>query len=340
MIIDLLITVVVPMLVMAMGKHFALFSWTSPPPTACCLLPRIHRCRPSVQHHRGLRLCASNLEYSSCLCARLCLASYHRCYLGLLWRRVLACFSAALTTHPKLSYPALIIRAFMKRRKQFKDLIVFDSNLTYNYYWRLIALASLDFCFTIPLAIRTITVGVLLHVDPWVSWADTHSRYSRVYQIPRIILDLHPALEYSFEITRWAAVLCAFVFFGFFGFVNEATRNYRLLASTIAKFFGFNIFPERVSTPGSPVIDHSLRFTLPVSITQQTMSRRDSDSFSEKLLTMANNFDLEVQPHSPIKSIDEVLPVPEPALDPALVRKPFVLDNSTPTCLGNALDRA
>jgi pheromone a factor receptor len=145
----------------------------------------------------------------------------------------------------------------MVRRKQFKDLISANSYLTYSRYWRLIALATVDFAFTIPIAVRTIVVGVSSGVSPWVSWADTHSGYSRVFQVPRVLLDTDPALVYSFEITRWAAVICAFVFFGFFGFADEALKNYRLLASTVTKRIGYTTFSETRSMSSSYVIPPS-----------------------------------------------------------------------------------
>jgi len=140
-----------------------------------------------------------------------------------------------------LLFPALAIRAFMGRRKEFGDLIAANANLTYSCYRRLVALASTDFCFTIPLALWPIIVnGVMLKVHPWISWADTHWGYSIIRQFPRILDP--PATIYSFETTRWSAVLCAFVFFGFFGFADEARKNYRLWMRSLK-------FPSRFSTP-------------------------------------------------------------------------------------------
>jgi pheromone a factor receptor len=126
----------------------------------------------------------------------------------------------------------------MRRRKEFRDLVTANSNLTSSHYWRLVALASVDFCFTIPLAICGVVMDANLGVSPWVSWADTHWGYSRVFQFPRVILYRSPVAIGLFEIARWNTVLCAFVFFGFFGFANEAMENYRLLASTVAKRLG------------------------------------------------------------------------------------------------------
>jgi pheromone a factor receptor len=180
-------------------------------------------------------------------------------------------------------YGVLTVRAFMERRKQFKDLMSANSYLTYSRYWRLIALASVDFCFTIPIAVRTIALAALSGVHPWISWDNTHGNYSRVVQIPRVLLDQDPALVFSLEIARWAAVICAFVFFGFFGFADEAMKNYRLVASTVTKRFGYTTFSESASM-SDPMVKSGagsqVTISLPVFITNETESKRES--FPEK----------------------------------------------------------
>jgi pheromone a factor receptor len=243
----------------------------------------------------------------------------------------------------------------MKRRKQFRDLITANSNLTYSRYWRLVALASLDFCFTIPFATWGV-VGPALWSDvrPWVSWADTHWGYSRVFQFPKVLLD--PVTSFSLETTRWAAVLCAFCFFGFFGFADEARKNYRLLASTITKRFGYTTFSE--STISDSMVKSGTGsktgVSLPVFITQQIESKRDSfDSYSDKLSTsiILNDCDLKVQPYSPteqstssssssmISPVDEVPREPESVLDPTSVRRPSVPDAPKSVFPDSALDQ-
>jgi pheromone a factor receptor len=198
------------------------------------------------------------------------------------WPLIIASISAG--------YGFLTILAFMKRRKQFRDLITANSNLTYSRYWRLIALASLDFCFSIPIALwAVIANATYAEVRPWVSWADTHWGYSRVFQYPRVIMDQTPVFVVLLETTRWAAVLCAFTFFGFFGFADEAKKHYRLLASTVTKRLGYTTFAESAVISDSMVKSGTGSRTgvsLPVFITHETDSKRDSfDSFSDKLST-------------------------------------------------------
>jgi pheromone a factor receptor len=233
----------------------------------------------------------------------------------------------------------------MKRRKQFRDLITSTANLTYSRYWRLVALASLDFCFTMPLAIWGIVANTRwAEVRPWVSWADTHWGYSRVFQYPRVLMNQEPIVVFSLETTRWAAVLAALVFFAFFGFADEAKKHYRLFASTVTKRFGYTTFTESTAISDSMVksgTGSKTGVSLPVFITQQIESKRDSfDSYSDKLSTSITigEYDLKVQPYSPTEQstssssssmtspVDEVPRVPESVLDPTSVRRPSVPD--------------
>ena len=253
------------------------------------------------------------------------------------------------------------------------DLITANSNSAYSHYWRFVLpqfLLHHPFC-------NLGRVGPVLwsEVRPWVFWTDTHWGYSRVFRFPRVLLD--PVSVYSLETTRWTAVLCAFCFFEFFGFAGEAMKNYRLLASTITKRFGHTTFSESAISDSHVHSFTSFRFrpyvlicplysmvkygtgskadvSLPVFITQQIESMRDSFDSSDKLSTsiIINDCGLEVQPYSPteqsssssslslISPIDEVLRVPESVLDPTSVRTPSVSDARKSVYPDSALDQA
>ena len=252
--------------------------------------------------------------------------------------------SFASSAHPGLLNSALAIRAFFRRRKELRDL---DADFIHSNYWRLVALASFDYIFTIPMASWNISLGVSWgRLSPWVSWDDTHWGYSRVFQYPRILMN--PVEVLSLEVTRWMPIFCAFAFFGFFGFADEAKKNYRLLASTLAKLLGHTVFAEGVTT-SAPGVDMSLHFAPGTSATQQTESRRDSDSFSDKLSvsTTINESDPKFQPLSSVEqptSFGSSSPrvymapqVPEPVFELPL-RRP-VPDDTRPIRLGDALDQ-
>ena len=166
-------------------------------------------------------------------------------------------------------------------------------------------------------------MNLLLGVNPWISWADTHSGYSRVEQIPRIVLDQYPIVAISLEINRWSAVLCAFVFFAFFGFADEARKNYCLLVSTITKRLAFaegaatsysyagshshspstNMFTAFLFSMGKRSADSGVDYP-PMTSKNQIKSVRDSDSVDTSpeeppYFVLIGDYDVRAQPSSP-----------------------------------------
>jgi pheromone a factor receptor len=80
-----------------------------------------------------------------------------------------------------------------------------------------------------------------IHVFPYKGWANTHWGFSRVDQFPSIEWEANPLLVTSLELSRWAPVACAFIFFTFFGFADEARKHYRLAFTTVAKRVGYSV---------------------------------------------------------------------------------------------------
>jgi len=68
-----------------------------------------------------------------------------------------------------------------------------------------------------------------LGVSPWRSWAYQHRDYSHIIQIPGSIWKNNPDVVVQLELWRWMLVVCAFIFFAFFGFAEEARRHYYLI---------------------------------------------------------------------------------------------------------------
>jgi len=163
--------------------------------------------------------------------------------------------------------------------------------------------------------------------------------YNRADQYSWLQIELYPGLHPSLEIQRWSTLVCAALFFAFFGFAEEAKMNYRLFASTITKRLGITTFTQSTAASDSMVSKGDVSF--PVFITQQIASKRGSlDSFSDKLSTSitVDEDDPKVRPCSSaeqltpasssnaIPSVDEVPRAPQSISDPAPVRKPSVPD--------------
>jgi len=136
-------------------------------------------------------------------------------------------------------YCCLTIRAFLRRRALFKELLSANNNLTPNRYFRLMGLAAIELLGTIPFSCW----GIYLNsagVRPWKGWKETHIYFSRVRQVPSIMWHQNRLFADGLEMTRWTIVVCAFIFFGFFGFAEEARRHYRLAFYSVAKRVGFS----------------------------------------------------------------------------------------------------
>ncbi|KDQ50789.1 hypothetical protein JAAARDRAFT_185818 [Jaapia argillacea MUCL 33604] len=149
------------------------------------------------------------------------------------WPLLLSCISAV--------YCVLSIRVFAKQTAKFREMLSSTSTtLSLNRYFRLMALASTEIILGIPLSCFLLYLNIVLNpIQPWRGWADTHFQFSAVDLVPKSHWSLNPAAAVSIEIVRWLPVVCAFIFFGFFGFALEAKRNYAILFWAIAKRFGY-----------------------------------------------------------------------------------------------------
>ena len=114
--------------------------------------------------------------------------------------------------------------------------------LNHNRYIRLMTISAVEILGTIPLGTFYIVHNSKLGVAPWRGWTWTHENYSAVYQIPVSIWKNNPSSVLVLEVYRWSLVLCAFIFFAFFGFANEARQNYRRLYTSIAGRIGHSTF--------------------------------------------------------------------------------------------------
>ena len=127
----------------------------------------------------------------------------------------------------------------MLRRAQFAQFVSSTTSLTMNRYFRLMSLATLEFIFNLPIS----TYGLYLNITsrpiyPWKSWSDIHFDWFTIDTFPSILWRSNPTLSVTLELSRWSVVFCAFIFFGFFGFADEARKHYRLAYWAIAKRFG------------------------------------------------------------------------------------------------------
>lgn len=113
--------------------------------------------------------------------------------------------------------------------------------MTVNRYFRLMALATTELFCTTPFAAYSVYLNLSTEpLNPYRGWADTHFNFSKVLQFPAVQWRLNHLLVISLELSRWLAVICAIVFFLFFGFAEEARRHYRLFFQVLLKRTGIS----------------------------------------------------------------------------------------------------
>ena len=166
----------------------------------------------------------------------------------LIWPTLIGCVSLVysckyrfyLTLQSRSSLStAMTIYQFYKRERQFKEIMSSSRGLNRSRYLRLIILCTIDMVGTVPIA-SYIMLGLNLKngLRPWVNWANVHSDYNVILQYPNINWKHVPDLALQLELFRWTLVLCAFIFFGLFGFADEARQNYRRLYRSLASRVG------------------------------------------------------------------------------------------------------
>ncbi|KAF9238461.1 pheromone A receptor-domain-containing protein [Melanogaster broomeanus] len=236
------------------------------------------------------------------------------------------------------------IRELAIRRAQFKELLSANKNLSSSRYFRLMGLAGIEVVSTIPLGAYSIYLNATAQpIQRWISWSNTHYDFSAVGQYPSVVWHENSLTVMSIQLTRYFVVICAVIFFAFFGLAEEARKNYRQAYQSVAKRVGLST--GAISATGTwtangtnPDMSYGSRpGNMPVFITQRTERKRDSlASFSTDLslgdyggalddvkkeepyspTSSGGSISKETLPISPVDSNDLILPtLPEPTLD-------------------------
>ncbi|KAI0060066.1 STE3-domain-containing protein [Artomyces pyxidatus] len=211
-------------------------------------------------------------------------------------------------------YCALTIRQFWKRGRQFNQMLSSNRGLNQSRYLRLMCLSLVEVLGTIPITTYSIWFNAKDgQVNKWVSWANTHYNYSKVEQIPSVLWKSDYNATVSLELSRWFCVLCAFVFFGFFGFADEARKHYRLVYTSLSSRLGYSTTSSSLTASSNnfnssfPDMSSKGNVTLPVFVSNNGRGKADSMlSFSDKLSTSISigDFadDFKADPYSPTES--------------------------------------
>ncbi|KAF9450970.1 STE3-domain-containing protein [Macrolepiota fuliginosa MF-IS2] len=177
--------------------------------------------------------------------------------LTFIWPNVIGLVSAI--------YCILTLRAFMQRRAQFQQFISSNSSLSISRYFRLMALATAELLFNVPIT----TYGLYLNITsrpiyPWKSWSDTHFAWYIIDTYPGLLWRGQKTQVVILELSRWSLVFCALVFFAFFGFADEARKNYERALSAILQKLGLSALASQ-SKGSSTKQSSQAKLILPIS---------------------------------------------------------------------------
>ncbi|KAF8890816.1 pheromone B alpha 1 receptor [Gymnopilus junonius] len=188
-------------------------------------------------------------------------------------------------------YAILSIIQFNKSRSQFNDLLSSHSNLTSSRYVRLMCLAGIEVLCTVPLGSYALYLNIKAGINPWIT----------------VLWRANPVNEVSLELTRWLVIICACIFFAFFGFADEAKKHYRSAYASFAKRVGISTASfgntGALSSMGSKVIGTGgkIRPAPPMFVHRDMLRRQDSlDSLTDVSMSIAD-----VSGHLDEKKLDE-----------------------------------
>lgn len=128
----------------------------------------------------------------------------------------------------------------MAHRKQINAFLENNPSLDHSRYYRIVALGCMDAFITLPVGIFTMWQNTsLLEGDLWPGWAEVHEQISLVSSTSASYLRSHPEIKRGVIFNQWISVVCAIVFFLFFGVTADARAQYRRWFCVMATCFGF-----------------------------------------------------------------------------------------------------
>ncbi|KZT69400.1 STE3-domain-containing protein [Daedalea quercina L-15889] len=133
------------------------------------------------------------------------------------------------------AYAALAFAHFFRRRATFaKHLQGNASALTPSRYLRLMAMAVIEMFWGLLVTAINTWFSYRDGLRPWISWANTHSDFSRIGQYPLILIPRSTLVEAYF--LWWAVPVSAYLFFVFFAFGRDTMQCYVACWEWIRRF--------------------------------------------------------------------------------------------------------
>lgn len=153
-------------------------------------------------------------------------------------------------------YSVLCIITLKRNYVEFKKILSNGTNhATPNRYIRLMSLAAVEALFDIPVNLYVI-IAHRGDVQPWISWEETHFDFNRFDAFPAMLWRSAGQEAIDIERARWTVVACGLLFFAFFGFADEAIKNYKLAYNFFARKLGLKLAHIPGVTPVREVVSN------------------------------------------------------------------------------------
>jgi hypothetical protein len=196
----------------------------------------------------------------------------HRpCFRCLLW-----CVACTGTRSIADKIVVLSLRALLQRQAQFSQFLNSNKGITVSRYVRLMALATTEILFTVPVASLALIINLQGGLAPSMTWEDLHFNFSRVGQYPSLHWRINHWNVVAFALTRWSGPFCSIVFFAFFGFAEEARRHYM----DALRF---------VFSPFTPLIQRIARFVTQISFQKPQFSYFPRYAFPQQMSPLSTS---------------------------------------------------
>ncbi|KZV63973.1 fungal pheromone STE3G-protein-coupled receptor [Peniophora sp. CONT] len=150
-------------------------------------------------------------------------------------------------------YPR-VARTFYRQRRDINHFLQSNSSVSRTNYFRILALASIDILFTLPMGIASIALTVIelsSHgpIPFYPGWTYDHAQWEpeRFSYADLMASGTFRVAEFYFS--QWTSPVLAFVIFSLFGVTSEARASYWRVICTIGGWFGWKPTPRRARSP-------------------------------------------------------------------------------------------
>ncbi|KZV65349.1 fungal pheromone STE3G-protein-coupled receptor, partial [Peniophora sp. CONT] len=144
-------------------------------------------------------------------------------------------------------YCPLVVRIFYRHTREVNRFLRSNSSVSRTNYIRILALASVDIVFTLPIGIVNLVLDIQQSwrsgssLTLYTSWAQVHSNWDPVGLPYSWILGTYLADQYVYN---WTAPALAFAIFAIFGLTAEARTSYWRVICVVGGWFGWKPTPR------------------------------------------------------------------------------------------------